>query len=162
MVLTELPMKWGIWPSAQTSPFFRVLAALVEVGSLAPCSCGGCGLIPVLGVSLRELTAMHMLKGWTGPTKTASENRISLPRGRTTHGGGGNWRSNSICGLLATLKGGNWPSVRALLPEMNEPSANTLGTDRISHDVGTWPSVRTKHKSPFYRVHSDVWTENWV
>ena len=38
--------------------------------------------------------------------------------------------------LLATLKGGNWPSVRAPPPEMNEPSANTLGTDRIAHEVG--------------------------
>ena len=38
--------------------------------------------------------------------------------------------------LLATLKGGNWPSVRAPPPEMNEPSANTLGTDRFAHEVG--------------------------
>ena len=38
--------------------------------------------------------------------------------------------------LLATLKGGNWPSVRAPPPEMNEPSTNTRGTDRIAHEVG--------------------------
>ena len=38
--------------------------------------------------------------------------------------------------FLTTLKGGYWASVRALPPEMNQLSANTLGTDRIAHEVG--------------------------
>ena len=37
--------------------------------------------------------------------------------------------------LLSTLKGGDWPSVRALRPEINASSANTLGTDRSAHEV---------------------------
>ena len=38
---------------------------------------------------------------------------------------------------------GYLPSVHALPPQMNEPSAKTFGTDRLPMKWGIWPSVQT-------------------
>ena len=115
----------GNWPSVRTLPPGRL-------SLLSLC------------LKLNGLSALCVLKGWTVPTETCAGKPREPPVKSIL---ALELKQRRGVNLLSDLKGVTGPLFTPCLTEMGEPSAETLGTDRLPMKWGIWSSA---HPFPLY------------